>query len=121
MPGTLDLTEAVQKEDITVVKNMPSFSPQFRGFDFKLTFKPLMTNAKAKVSAVCDNMAAAIGCAAKSPEYSNGLVVILGTAPAVATFNRKRGNGLETAIWQNWVWFTKIELKDPYGYWFLNF
>ena len=48
--------------------------------------------------------------------FLNGLVVVLGTAPAVSTFNRKGANCLETGIWQSWVWFTKIELHDAFGY-----
>ena len=47
---------------------------------------------------------------------SSPLVLVLGTAPAVATFNRKQGHALETAIWQSWVWFTKIGLSDRFGY-----
>jgi hypothetical protein len=46
-------------------------------------------------------------------------VIVLGTAPAVATIFRDasgKGKYIETAIWQSWVWFTKIKLDDPYGY-----
>jgi len=42
-----------------------------------------------------------------------------GTAPAVATLFRDpsgKGRFVEVAIWQSWVWFTKIKLDDPYGY-----
>lgn len=95
----------------------------WRGFSSKLLlfFSPceiyrFLFRTIHQVSAVCDNLAAAIGCAAKYPTVANGLVVVLGTAPAVSTFNRKGANCLETGIWQSWVWFTKIELKDKYGY-----
>jgi hypothetical protein len=27
-----------------------------------------------------------------------------------------KGRFVEVAIWQSWVWFTKIQLDDPYGY-----
>ncbi|CAD7940822.1 unnamed protein product [Amoebophrya sp. A120] len=114
VPGTIDISQAVRAEEMTVVKNMPAFSSTFRGFDFKARFKPYFP--QAKVSAVCDNLAAAIGCAAKYPNVTQGLVLVLGTAPACATFNRKGNEGLETGMWQSWVWFTKMSLKDPYGY-----
>ncbi|CAD7956922.1 unnamed protein product [Amoebophrya sp. A25] len=114
VPGTIDIQQAVHAEELTVVKNMPSFQSNFRGFDFKARFRPFFPGTK--VSACCDNLAAAIGCAAKYPNVSQGLVVVLGTAPAVSTFNRKGNDGLETGIWQSWVWFTKIALKDRYGY-----
>ena len=46
-------------------------------------------------------------------------MLVLGTAPAVATLFRDpsgKGKFIETAIWQSWVWFTKMKLDDPYGY-----
>ena len=45
--------------------------------------------------------------------------MVLGTAPAVASVFRDpsgKGKYIETAIWQSWVWFTKIKLDDPHGY-----
>ena len=53
---------------------------------------------------------------------TGGGVFILGTAPAVATFFRASTNpekvskNVELGIWQSWVWFTKIPLKDQFGY-----
>jgi len=124
VPGTVDLSR-VDKDDISVVKNMPSFSELFRGFDFKKHFSPLCSPDERKVSAIADNLAAAMGAASSTNNrYQNGLVLILGTAPAVATFYKQtnamtlghKDPYMETAIWQSWVWFTKIELKDRYGY-----
>mgnify|MGYP003690631525 CR=1 FL=1 len=95
---------------------MPSFSPRFRGFNFKKEFAPVFP--AAKVSAVPDNMAAALGVACTAPHVQNALVLVLGTAPAVATFFRdptKREKYIESAIWQSWVWFTKIDLADRCG------
>lgn len=121
VPGTVDLNR-VSRDEMTVVKNMPSFSPKFRGFDFKKAFLPLL-GPNAKVSAVADNLAAAMGVAC-THSFTSGLVLVLGTAPAVATFFRqenkvtlgRQDSYLETAIWQSWVWFSKIPLNDPYGY-----
>merc|ERR1712096_275858 len=45
VPGTIDISQAVQSEEMTVVKNMPSFSKKFRGFDFKQKFKALFGGA----------------------------------------------------------------------------
>ena len=73
----------------------------------------------AKVSAVADNLAAALGVACQQPQLRSALVLVLGTAPAVATLFRDpsgKGKYIETAIWQSWVWFTKMKLRDPYGY-----
>lgn len=117
VPGTVDLTPAT--DDMCVVRNMPSLSPGFKGFNFKHGFSPLFP--RAKIYAVADNMGAAMGVAS-SPQFrqaKSGLVIVLGTAPAVATFFRgekKHGKTVELAIWQSWVWFTKIPLVDPYGY-----
>jgi hypothetical protein len=74
-------------------------------------------------------MAAAMGVASDSRfrGCKSGLVLILGTAPAVATFYRGKGSdpsipekaiskNVELGIWQSWVWFTKIPLNDPFGY-----
>jgi len=124
VPGTVDLSR-VDKDDISVVKNMPSFSQLFRGFDFKKHFSPLCNEQERKVSAIADNLAAAMGAASSSSnKYQNGLVLVLGTAPSVATFYKQtdamtlghKDPYIETAIWQSWVWFTKIELKDRFGY-----
>ena len=41
------------------------------------------------------------------------------STPQVATLFRDpsgKGKFIETAIWQSWVWFTKMKLHDPYGY-----
>ena len=27
-----------------------------------------------------------------------------------------KGKYIEIAIWQSWVWFTKVKLDDPHGY-----
>ena len=125
VPGTVDLTPADEgtPDDMCVVRNMPSMSPSFKGFNFKRGFCGLFPNAK--IYAVADNMAAAMGVAS-SDQFkgaNSGLVVVLGTAPAVATFFRasptesgKIPKTVELAIWQSWVWFTKIPLSDPYGY-----
>jgi len=122
VPGTVDLS-SVNRDDMCVVKNMPSFSESFRGFDFKKHFRPYC-HRDSKVSAIADNLAAAMGVSSSYPQYRSGLVITLGTAPSVATFYKqtdhvtlgKQDPYLETAIWQSWVWFTKIELRDPYGY-----
>jgi hypothetical protein len=37
---------------VHIVKNMPSFSPKFRGFDFKQNFRKVFP--RAKISAVAD-------------------------------------------------------------------
>ena len=73
----------------------------------------------AKVTAIADGLAAALGVAAENRELKNALVIVLGTAPAAATFFRDpsgKGRYLEAGIWQSWVWFTKIKLDDPHGY-----
>ena len=44
--------QSVESDEVHVVKNMPSFSPKFRGFDFKLHFRPIFPNAK--ISAIAD-------------------------------------------------------------------
>ena len=52
-------------------------------------------------------------------QVSSALVLILGTAPAVATLFRDpsgKGKFIEAALWQSWVWFTKVPLDDPHGY-----
>jgi hypothetical protein len=119
VPGTVDIN-SVELDQMSTVRNMPSFSSEFQGLDFKRHFKPLFPNAK--ISAVADNMAAALGVASMNRHLQNALVVVLGTAPAVSTFFRDphafkmKDNYLETGIWQPWVWFTKIELHDKYGY-----
>ena len=115
VPGTVALPDA-EEEEPARVRNMPAFSPEFRGFDFKQVFNPLFPNAK--IHAVPDNMAAAMGAAFKFPAIPCGLVLVLGTAPAVATFFRssKNSKSIELAIWQSWAWFTKIGLEDNYGY-----
>ena len=114
VPGTVEIPE--DGEEATTVRNMPNFSQEFRGFDFKLAFGPLFP--QAKLHAVPDNLAAAFGVAWKFPAMACGLVLVLGTAPAVATFFRssKKTKNIELAIWQSWAWFTKINLSDPYGY-----
>ena len=125
VPGTVDLTTTTTTstlhEDMCVVRNMPSMSPKFKGFNFKLGFIDMFPNAK--IYAVADNMAAAMGVALEDDSLRCGLVLILGTAPAVATFFRSPHNdtkrvpkSVELGIWQSWVWFTKIPLSDPYGY-----
>lgn len=114
VPGTVDLAERTTS---SVVKNTPSMSPKFRGFDFKEAFRDLCPTAK--VGAVADNLAAALGVACQHPQLRSALVVVLGTAPAVATVFRDpsgKGKYIETAIWQSWVWFTKVKLDDPHGY-----
>ena len=68
---------------MTVVKNTPSMSPRFRGFDFKDAFHDV--SPYAKVSAIADNLAAALGVACQQPQLRSALVLVLGTAPAVAT------------------------------------
>jgi hypothetical protein len=116
VPGTVDLTPA--SDDMCVVRNMPSLSPGFRGFNFKHGFSSLFP--KAKIYAVADNMAAAMGVASSGQfkHAKSGLVIVLGTAPAVATFFRseEKSKTVELAIWQSWVWFTKIPLADRFGY-----
>jgi len=65
----------------------------------------------AKVSAIADNLAAALGVACQQPHLRSALVIVLGTAPAVATIFRDpsgKGKFIETAIWQSWVWLTKM-------------
>jgi len=131
VPGTVDLSSEVlaggQQDDMCIVRNMPSMSPGFRGFNFKRGFMEMFPNAK--IYAVADNMAAAMGVASDTRFRlcTSGLVLILGTAPAVATFFRGKGSdpsnpekaiskNVELAIWQSWVWFTKIPLNDPFGY-----
>ena len=82
VPGTVDITEGrvTQQADeahtgtgseghtgsdglddsqMTIVKNTPSMSPRFRGFDFKDSFHDVAP--AAKVSAIADNLAAALG------------------------------------------------------------
>ena len=82
VPGTVDITEGrvAQQADeahtgtgseghtgsdglddsqMTIVKNTPSMSPRFRGFDFKDSFHDVAP--AAKVSAIADNLAAALG------------------------------------------------------------
>eukprot|EP00301_Raphidiophrys_heterophryoidea_P025826 c8756_g1_i1.p1 GENE.c8756_g1_i1~~c8756_g1_i1.p1 ORF type:complete len:360 (+),score=54.26 c8756_g1_i1:397-1476(+) len=119
VPGTVDISTA-DTDELHVVRNMPSFSAEFRGFDFKDHFKDHFPNAK--ISAVSDNMAAALGVACQNRQLQNALVLCLGTAPAASTFFRDpqayktKDKLIETGIWQPWVWFTKIELNDPYGY-----
>lgn len=114
VPGTVDFLQ--DPDDTVVVKNMPQFSPLFRGFNFKLTFQPLFPNAK--IQAVADNLAAALGVANFLSTCQSALVIVLGSAPAVATFFRAapKSKSIECAIWQSWAWFTKIPLADPYGY-----
>ena len=68
---------------MTVVKNTPSMSPRFRGFDFKDAFHDV--SPYAKVSAIADNLAAALGVACQQPQLRSALVLVLGTAPAAAT------------------------------------
>jgi hypothetical protein len=85
VPGTVDLTE-VERDQLSVVRNTPSMSPKFRGFDFKHAFRDVCP--AAKVSATADNLAAALGVACQQPELRSALVVVLGTAPAVATLFR---------------------------------
>ena len=114
IPGTVDLADRTTS---SVVKNTPSMSPKFQGFDFKAAFRDV--SPTAKVSAVADNLAAALGVACRHQHLRSALVLILGTAPAVATVFRDpsgKGKYIETAIWQSWVWFTKVKLDDPYGY-----
>jgi len=119
VPGTIDLGERdLRTEEVSVVKNTPSMSPKFRGFDFKDAFREV-TAPGAKVSAVADNLAAALGVACQQPHLRSALVIVLGTAPAVATLFRDptgKGKYIETGIWQSWVWFTKVKLEDEYGY-----
>ena len=114
VPGTVDFLE--DPDDTVVVKNMPQFSPLFRGFNFKLCFQPLFPHAK--IQAVADNLAAALGVANYLPNCQSALVIVLGSAPAVATFFRAspKSKSIECAIWQSWAWFTKIPVADPYGY-----
>ena len=68
----------------------------------------------AKVSAIADNLAAALGVACQQPHLRSALVIVLGTAPAVATIFRDpsgKGKFIETAIWQSWVWLNQDELS----------
>ncbi|GAB5371231.1 hypothetical protein AAMO2058_001561700 [Amorphochlora amoebiformis] len=116
VPGTVELA-GVYRDRLTVVKNMPSFSKNFRGLDFQKAFGS--TFPRSKISAMSDNMGAALGAACLCPEVKSGLVLVLGTAPAVATFFRDpsgKDKYIETGIWQSWVWFSKIPLDDPHGY-----
>jgi hypothetical protein len=77
VPGTVDLmTESFDRSDYTVVKNTPSMSPRFRGFDFKLAFREVCP--RAKVSAVPDGLAAALGVACEHRHLRSALVLILG-------------------------------------------
>ena len=119
VPGTIDLTGRDHRvDDVSVIKNTPSMSPKFRGFDFKDAFRNVAAPG-AKISAVADNLAAALGVACHYPHVHSALVIVLGTAPAVATLFRDpsgKGKYLETGIWQSWVWFTKVKLEDEYGY-----
>jgi hypothetical protein len=117
VPGTVDIEAMLPSSEPVQVRNMPSFSPRFRGFNFKAEFAHVFP--AAKISAVPDNMAAALGVACIAPKVQNALVLVLGTAPAAATFFRdptKRDKYVESAIWQSWVWFTKIDLRDRFGY-----
>ena len=119
VPGTIDLAgRDARTDELSIVKNTPSMSPKFRGFDFKEAFRDFMAPS-AKVSAVADNLAAALGVACQYPQLRSALVIVLGTAPAVASLFRDpsgKGKYIETGIWQSWVWFTKVKLDDPYGY-----
>lgn len=78
VPGTVDLmTESSSdRSDYTVVKNTPSMSPRFRGFDFKLAFREVCP--RAKVSALPDALAAALGVACEHRHLRSALVLILG-------------------------------------------
>ncbi|KAJ1623453.1 hypothetical protein T492DRAFT_599569 [Pavlovales sp. CCMP2436] len=117
VPGTVNIEEMAHWSEPVQVRNMPSFSPRFRGFNFKAEFAHVFPHAK--IGAVPDNMAAALGVACTAPTLQNALVLVLGTAPAVATFFRdpsKMNKYIESAIWQSWVWFTKIGLHDRFGY-----
>jgi hypothetical protein len=77
VPGTVDLTtESSDRSDYTIVKNTPSMSPRFRGFDFKLAFREVCP--RAKVSAVPDGLAAALGVACENRNLRSALVLILG-------------------------------------------
>jgi hypothetical protein len=135
-------SEGLDEGQMTVVKNTPSMSPRFRGFDFKViprrrpspypdkpesspnptpTPNPISNPnpsqdsfhdvaPAAKVSAIADNLAAALGVACQQPHLRSALVIVLGTAPAVATLFRDpsgKGKFIETAIWQSWVRLTK--------------
>lgn len=72
-----------------------SFSPKFQGFDFEVFQDDFPF---AKISAVSDNMAAALGVAAHDPNLTNALVIVLGTAPAVATFFRDASWSITAAL-----------------------
>lgn len=48
VPGTLDFSHATETDEMTVVKNMPSFSTRFRGFDFKSHFRPFFPAVKVR-------------------------------------------------------------------------
>jgi hypothetical protein len=114
VPGTVDLGDG--GEEMCTVRNMPSVSPHFKGFNFKQGFTDLFPGAR--IYAVADNMAAAMGVASfeKFQNCQSGLILVLGTAPAVSTFYRGNKKSVELAIWQSWVWFTKIPLVDRFGY-----
>lgn len=117
VPGTVELN-GVYRDRLTVVKNMPSFSRRYRGLDFQKSFGTVF-HEKSKISAISDNMGAALGAACLNPDVNSALVLVLGTAPAVATFFRDpsgKDKYLETGIWQSWVWFSKIQLDDEHGY-----
>ena len=89
VPGTVEITERKDREEMSVVKNTPSMSPRFRGFDFKEAFRPLCP--RAKVSATADNLAAALGVACQHRELRSALVLVLGLAlDRVAHFYRIR-------------------------------
>ena len=117
VPGTVDLEARRDPAGASVIKKTPSLSPKFAGFDFKEAFREVAP--LAKVSALPDNLAAALGVACQRRSLRSALVIVLGTAPAVATLFRDpsgKGKYIETGIWQSWVWFTKVKLADPYGY-----
>ena len=46
VPGTVDLTEVERTDQVSVVRNTPSMSPKFRGFDFKHAFRDVCPTAK---------------------------------------------------------------------------
>eukprot|EP00967_Tisochrysis_lutea_P159159 scaffold328852_cov57-Tisochrysis_lutea.AAC.1 len=91
VPGTVDLTtESSDRSDYTIVKNTPSMSPRFRGFDFKLAFREVSPHAK--VSALPDGLAAALGVACEHRHLRSALILILGECPRTG-FKRKRVTG----------------------------
>lgn len=121
VPGTTsidpDRLDGYLSDNVSVIKNTPSMSPRFRGFDFKEAFREVAP--AAKVSAVADNLAAALGVACQNPSLRSALVLVLGTAPAVATIFRDpsgKGKYIETAIWQvrdrGYTW----SLGEPFFY-----